>query len=38
VAGCALGDEGDTRQPLGWATWIRTAPMDRDPDETILRL
>lgn len=38
VAGCALGDEGDTRQPLGWATWIRTAPLDRDPDETILRL
>jgi type VI secretion system protein ImpH len=20
--------------PLGWATWLRTAPLDRDPDDT----
>jgi type VI secretion system protein ImpH len=23
---------------LGWSTWIRTRPLDRDPDETILTL
>ncbi|HEU4643834.1 MAG TPA: type VI secretion system baseplate subunit TssG [Gemmatimonadaceae bacterium] len=35
---CVLGDEGQGATPLGWCTWLRTAPMDRDPDETILTL
>lgn len=38
VAGCVLGDEREMRQPLGWSTWIRTSPFERDPDETILEL
>jgi len=33
VPGCVLGEE-DT--PLGWCTWLRTAAMTRDPDETVL--
>lgn len=37
VPGFVLGEDA-TPQPLGWATWIRTKPLARDPDETILRL
>lgn len=37
VPGFVLGEETGP-QPLGWATWIRTKPLARDPDETILRL
>lgn len=29
---------GDGPFPLGWSTWIRTRPFDRDADETILTL
>jgi type VI secretion system protein ImpH len=36
VRGCVLGD--DDARPLGWSTWIRTRPLDRDADETVLRL
>lgn len=35
---CVLGADGDGATPLGWCTWLRTAPLDRDPDETILTL
>ena len=39
VAGCVLGEPGEQRQPLGWATWIRTTkPFVRDPDETVFSL
>ena len=36
--GCRLGAEGDTAPKLGWVTWVKSRPMDRDPDETVYRL
>lgn len=38
VPGCVLGADGDGAAPLGWVTWLRTKPMERDPDETVLAL
>ncbi len=37
VPGLVL-DADDTDTRLGWSTWIRTAPRDRDADEATLRL
>jgi type VI secretion system protein ImpH len=37
VPAFVLGAEGPS-QPLGWATWIRSAAFARDADETILTL
>ncbi|MEW5925889.1 MAG: type VI secretion system baseplate subunit TssG [Gemmatimonadota bacterium] len=37
VPACVLGADGDA-QPLGWATWMRSAPFPRDADDTILTL
>lgn len=36
--GCCLGAEGDTAPKLGWVTWVKSVPLDRDPDETMFRL
>jgi type VI secretion system protein ImpH len=33
-----LGAETEPAASLGWGTWIRTADLERDADETILRL
>ncbi len=34
-----LLDNGETEGPmLGWTTWIKNAPLGRDPNETILQL
>ncbi len=38
VPGTVLGDEGSEDRPLGWCTWLRSAPRDHDADETILSL
>ena len=38
VPPCVLGADDDAAAPLGWCTWLRTAPLTRDPDETILTL
>jgi len=38
VPACELGAEGETAPALGWLTWARTAPLNRDPGETILSL
>jgi type VI secretion system protein ImpH len=38
VPGCVLGADESAATPLGWCTWLRTAPLERDPDETILTL
>jgi len=35
---CALGADGPAATRLGWMTWARTAPMERDPDDTILQI
>ena len=37
VPGCELGAEGPSRPQLGWLSWAKTAPADRDPGDTILR-
>lgn len=33
-----LGGEGAESTPLGWCTWMRTRPFERDADETTLTL
>jgi type VI secretion system protein ImpH len=38
VPSCELGAVGGAGPRLGWVTWARTAVMDRDPDETVLRI
>jgi type VI secretion system protein ImpH len=38
VPSCMLGAEGEQAPRLGWATWVKSAPMDRDPADTVLRL
>lgn len=38
VPPCEIGAEGATAPTLGWLTWARTAPTDRDPGETVLSL
>ncbi len=35
---CQLGDSGCTAPRLGWVTWAKTAPLNRDPGETVLKL
>lgn len=36
--GVELGAEQNEDVMLGWTTWVKTAPLERDPDETILQL
>ena len=38
VPACTLGADDEGAAPLGWCTWLRSAPLDRDPDETVLTL
>ena len=38
VPGCVLGAPPAAPQPLGWATWLRTATFPRDADDTVLAL
>jgi len=35
---CELGNQDPAAPRLGWVTWVKTAPMKRDPGETILRI
>jgi type VI secretion system protein ImpH len=35
---CELGVEGDSAPQLGFVSWARSNPMDRDPADTILQL
>ncbi|MFB3813505.1 MAG: type VI secretion system baseplate subunit TssG [Terriglobales bacterium] len=35
---CELGAEGDEAPRLGWVTWNKTAPIERDPGDAVLRL
>lgn len=35
---CALGQDSSTAPRLGWMTWARTEPLQRDPDDTILQI
>ena len=38
VPGCVIGADEEDALPLGWCTWIRSEPLERDADEAILRL
>jgi type VI secretion system protein ImpH len=38
VPPCVLGAEGEQAPRLGWATWVKSVPMDRDPADTVLHL
>ncbi|HTT21507.1 MAG TPA: type VI secretion system baseplate subunit TssG, partial [Candidatus Sulfotelmatobacter sp.] len=38
VPRCELGKLGDEAPRLGWLTWMKSSAMDRDPQETILKL
>lgn len=38
VPGLVLGADDGEPQRLGWSTWIRTRPLGRDADETVLVL
>jgi type VI secretion system protein ImpH len=35
---CELGSVGDSAPRLGWTSWAKTNALQRDPEETILRL
>lgn len=34
--GCEIGFEGDESPRLGWLSWLKSAPLQRNPSETIL--
>jgi type VI secretion system protein ImpH len=38
VPACVLGAEGEQAPRLGWATWVKSVPIDRDPADAVLRL
>jgi type VI secretion system protein ImpH len=38
VPACELGGEGEVAPQLGWITWVKSVPMERDPGDTILRM
>jgi len=38
VPACDVGLEGDESPTLGWVTWLKSKPLDRDPGDTILQL
>ena len=38
VPRCEVGSDDATAPRLGWITWLKSAPLSRDPNETILHL
>jgi type VI secretion system protein ImpH len=38
VPACVIGATDDDAVPLGWSTWIKTTPFDRDADEAVLKI
>jgi type VI secretion system protein ImpH len=38
VPACTLGAEGVSAPQLGWVSWVKTAPLNRDPGDTVLAL
>jgi type VI secretion system protein ImpH len=38
VPALVLGSEREQPRQLGWTTWLRSRPLDRDPDETTFAL
>lgn len=35
---CELGGEGEGMPQLGWVTWMKSKPLDRDPEDTIFNV
>jgi type VI secretion system protein ImpH len=38
VPACELGAEDASASQLGWVSWMKSAPLGRDPDDTVLSL
>ena len=38
VPACTLGAEGAAGPQLGWVSWVKSLPMNRDPEDTVLAL
>jgi len=38
VPACTLGAEGVSGPQLGWVSWVKSRPFDRDPGDTVLGL
>ena len=38
VPACTLGAEGISGPQLGWISWVKSAPFNRDPGDTVLAL
>ncbi|HEY3974396.1 MAG TPA: type VI secretion system baseplate subunit TssG [Candidatus Sulfotelmatobacter sp.] len=38
VPACTLGAEGVSGPQLGWVSWVKSVPFNRDPDDTVLAL
>lgn len=38
VPSCELGSEGDAGAKLGWVSWVKSAPLARDPGDTVLAI
>jgi type VI secretion system protein ImpH len=38
VPACSLGADGITGPQLGWVSWVKSAPFQRDPGDTVLAL
>ena len=38
VPACTLGAEGVSAPQLGWVSWVKTIPLNRDPGDTVLAL
>jgi type VI secretion system protein ImpH len=38
VPSCEVGSQGDAAPQLGWVTWLKSAPFDREACDTILSL
>ncbi len=38
VPRCQINLESETSPRLGWASWLKSAPLSRDPDDTVLNL
>jgi len=38
VPACTLGAEGVSGPQLGWVSWVKSAPFNRNPDDTVLAM
>ena len=38
VPACALGAKAGSQPQLGWVSWVKSAPFNRDPGDTVLAL